>query len=189
MNYLTKDDVIKLNSVCLKEGENSILIKEDMLESALGNQYAPYELEEQNISSTYRSLILNHPFENGNKRTAFLSLFYMSKDKKIKASEDEIIDLTLTIAKENGGSISVNKITNILFKLELEESLEEAKEKIRYYYNGPVMDFYGKVLRNPWQGYKEAVSEKQAFLVAHREVGMGDYLLRANHNLPFLSVF
>ena len=39
---------------------------------------------------------------------------------------------------------------------------EDKKEKIRFYYRGPVMDYYDHVIRNPWECYKEAVSEKQA---------------------------
>ena len=37
----------------------------------------------------------------------------------------------------------------------------EAKEKIRYYYNGPLYRFES-VYRSEWEGYTEAVSEKQA---------------------------
>ena len=124
MVNLTKDQVIELNRQIVNHtNEPFLIINNNGLESAIGNQFQPYELVEQIISIVFKSIILNHPFQNGNKRTAVacLKLFNVS----LKCSDEQIVNLTYKIAGENGSQISVNSIANILFDLKLDESLDE----------------------------------------------------------------
>lgn len=155
MTTVSLDDVIEINKNCLNDGENHVVLDMGRLDSALGNQFAPYELDEQAIASTYKSLVINHAFENGNKRTAFLVLIYLSEknNKEIKLNEDELINLTLEIASEGGSKISVNHLANVLFGLELDESLikeelvsdEEAFWNIRNSISDVASDKYDEV--------------------------------------------
>ena len=115
MIYLDERLCIATNSELISS-DNNILDKSRLL-SALGNQYQPYGYDEQRIASTYKSLIINHPFVNGNKRTALLSLLWLCEMnyKIIKLNEDELIDLTLSIADAGGSKISVDDIVDKLF--------------------------------------------------------------------------
>lgn len=122
MKWLSKDECVFINTEITK---SSSIFNDDRLLSALSNQHQSYDLDEQRIASTYRSLILNHPFLDGNKRTAFMYVVIIANINHIKlnASEDDLIELTLSIAKN--GSISVNSIANKLFKLSLDEAYDD----------------------------------------------------------------
>lgn len=126
MLEITLDDVILINKECLRPGEPFKVLDTARIESALGNQYQPYELEEQAAASVYKSLVLNHGFANGNKRTAVLALLLLADSigKELTCTNAELDELTYQIAKEGGGQISVNKIVNKLFGLKLEESVD-----------------------------------------------------------------
>ena len=54
-------------------------------------------------ASLLHSLILNHPFHNGNKRTALVTLlmFLDLNEKVLEATEDELFDLVLRIASRD----------------------------------------------------------------------------------------
>lgn len=125
MIEVTVDVACIINKRVLKSGECFNVLDAARLESALGNQFAPYPFDEQAIASVYRSLVQNHPFENGNKRTAVVVLFLMSEsiNTKIALSEEELCELTYSLAMEGGGKISTTSIANKLFGMTLEERL------------------------------------------------------------------
>lgn len=131
MLEITVPIVCTLNKCCLKEGENFNILDINRLESALGNQWAPYPTDEQAIASVYRSLVQNHAFENGNKRTAVLVMLRMSEsiNRKISLTHQDLIDLTYQLAKEGGSEISTTYIANKLFGMSLEESKNDVKLK------------------------------------------------------------
>ena len=131
MIILTANDVATLNQNCLRAGEPFGILDVNRLESALGNQYAPYEHDEQVIASVFRSIIQNHAFANGNKRTAVLVMQVLadSIDAEVRLSDQELCDFVYKLADAGGSSISVNTIANKLFGTEFEESLKEAVEK------------------------------------------------------------
>lgn len=93
-------------------GERHLLLSPAGLESALGQFYQGWYTEEQRAAAVYRSLILNHAFENGNKRTAFV-IAILLKSPAVTAKELEV--LTIKLASSGGGKIKVNEIANTLY--------------------------------------------------------------------------
>ncbi|GAA3984871.1 type II toxin-antitoxin system death-on-curing family toxin [Mucilaginibacter dorajii] len=77
------------------------------LEAALGRPYATfdgidlYPLPIDKAAAIFESLIINHPFIDGNKRTAYvlLRLTLLQFDIDIIASEDEKYDMTIAASK------------------------------------------------------------------------------------------
>ena len=127
MREVFVDDVIETNKEMLNPGEEFRILDVNRLESAIGNQWAPYPTDEQAIASVFRSLIQNHPFENANKRTAVVIMKLMADDinREIVLSDDELGDLVYKLADAGGSKISVTSIANKLFGLDLEEALED----------------------------------------------------------------
>lgn len=71
---LLYQDLLNLNQiVCSKNKQKSIVINENNLKSALGVQQW-YENIEEKACALFRSLIIAHGFQDGNKRTAVLAL-------------------------------------------------------------------------------------------------------------------
>jgi len=77
------------------------------LEAALGRPYATfdgidlYPLPIDKAAAVFESLIINHPFVDGNKRTAYtlLRLTLLQFDVDIVASEDDKYDITIAASK------------------------------------------------------------------------------------------
>lgn len=89
------DFAIFINQRILKSDEG--LIRESMVESAFASiDYYKYELE--SLCSVYRGLIKNHPFIDGNKRTAAIYLIIGLDILGFKVDQDLISDLTLDVA-------------------------------------------------------------------------------------------
>lgn len=133
MIELTYNQVIAINEqIVNRTGEPFSIINADVIKSSIGNQYQPYDSDEQAIASVFKSLILNHGFQNGNKRTAVACLKVFNVD--IKCDDKELVDLVYKIASENGGQVSVNHVANVLFNLGLDESLNESINDTLYYH-------------------------------------------------------
>lgn len=117
INEITFETVNLVNSLCLFKGEPHCVVNKKAIESAIGNQYQPYETEELAYASVYKSLVLNHGFMNGNKRTAVIVLYLFSliSGKELKLNDQEFADLTYRIAGENGGQIPVEMISSQVF--------------------------------------------------------------------------
>lgn len=69
--YFNIDILIQLNKFLTED--NHQIIDYSKLESCFSS-YMYYNTEEEKVISVYRSIILNHCFLDGNKRTAFLFL-------------------------------------------------------------------------------------------------------------------
>lgn len=77
------------------------------LEAALGRPYATfdgidlYPLPVDKAAAVFESLIINHPFIDGNKRTAYtlFRLTLLQFDIDIAATEDEKYDMTIAASK------------------------------------------------------------------------------------------
>ena len=124
MRELTYPQVIAINKAIVDiTKEPFAIINENNIKSAIGNQYQSYELEEQAVASVFKSIIINHGFQNGNKRTAVACLDVFALRRV--CDDTTLTNLTLEIASEGGSKISVNKIANVLFGLKLDESLLE----------------------------------------------------------------
>lgn len=104
-----------------KHGGSSGVRDMSMLESAIHRPFATYAYEDL-YSDLYlksgaliQSIIQNHPFVDGNKRTAFTSAFTFLRNNSIKLiiSQDEIVNFMLKVANEN---LSVDEIASWLKK-------------------------------------------------------------------------
>ena len=112
------DDVSIINSLCLFKCEPHQIVSKAAIESALGNQYQPYSRRELAYASVDKSLVLNHGFMNGNKRTAVITLYIASvmMGNEFKISDEDLAKLTYRIASENGGQVPVEEIAEEVFK-------------------------------------------------------------------------
>ena len=111
-------DVEIINSLCLFENEPHQIVDKGRIESALGNQFQPYPRRELAYASVYKSLVINHGFMNGNKRTAVIVLYLASKmtGNELNISDKDLAALTYRIASEGGSKISVEDIADKVFK-------------------------------------------------------------------------
>ena len=117
-NGITFNDVLVINPLCLFQGEMCYVLDQGRVESALGNQYQPYERHELAFASVYKSLVINHGFMNGNKRTAVIVLYLASiiLNNELKISDYDLMVLTYQLASPNGSGVSVESIADKVFK-------------------------------------------------------------------------
>ncbi len=115
--FLNFEGVSLINSLCLQNKEPFMVVNENRVKSALGNQYQPYERLELAFASMYKSLILNHGFANGNKRTAVIALYIGSLllGNELKILDKDFATLIYKIASENGGLTEVEDIATQVF--------------------------------------------------------------------------
>ena len=76
---ITFGNLLKINELCLLKDEPFVVVDKNRIYSALGNQVQPYPSQEQAFASMYKSLVINHGFLNGNKRTGVIALYISSK--------------------------------------------------------------------------------------------------------------
>ncbi|RYD81801.1 MAG: type II toxin-antitoxin system death-on-curing family toxin [Sphingobacteriales bacterium] len=104
---ITKEDVLKLHHLSIeKYGGAHGIRDEGLLDSAIARPYQTFGGE--NVYSTVfeqaaafaESLIINHPFVDGNKRTGFLVMFALLRINNIilTAAEDSAYDLAINIS-------------------------------------------------------------------------------------------
>lgn len=92
---LSYDELLNLNNVvCTNSKQKSIVINEDNLKSALGNQQW-YDNVEERACALFRSLIIAHGFLDGNKRTAVLAL---TSQVTPKVSQEDIATIAIMVA-------------------------------------------------------------------------------------------
>jgi death-on-curing family protein len=60
-----------------------------------------YETVEHKAAAMFHSLVLNHAFQNGNKRTALVALlvFLDQNDRLVEVADDELFDMVLSVAE------------------------------------------------------------------------------------------
>ena len=118
MNEITYNDVLLINQLCLFQGEPFGVLDEGRIQSALGNQYQSfYPTPELAFASVYRSLVINHGFRNGNKRTGVIVLYIASKmlNNELRLDDKGLNNLTYRIAGEGGSRITVQEIAEQAF--------------------------------------------------------------------------
>ena len=117
MNEITYNDVLLINQLCLFPGEPFGVHNEGIIKSAIGNQFQPYPTLELAFASVYRSLVINHGFRNGNKRTGVIVLYIASKmlNNELRLDDEGLNDLTYRIAGEGGSKITVQDIADQVF--------------------------------------------------------------------------
>lgn len=95
---MNSDILIGINKlICEKNNCESVVINNEVLESAVGNTQW-FQLNELKACALFRSIILNHPFRDGNKRTACLALISI---KEPPTTQEELESITLDVAKGN----------------------------------------------------------------------------------------
>jgi death-on-curing protein len=107
MEYLALDQVLELHKRVIEESGGSAGIRDvGALESALGQPQMTFDGEElyptlvEKASALGFSLVLNHPFVDGNKRVghAAMEIFLMLNGYEINASVDEQESVILRLA-------------------------------------------------------------------------------------------
>lgn len=111
---INQDDYISLiQTINLAIKETGVVVDKNKIAGVLSSlDY--YNSKEEKIACLVRSLIKNHGFTNGNKRTA--GAFYLAMCKHMNYNPPfnnrEFADLFITIANNN---YSVETITSLLF--------------------------------------------------------------------------
>lgn len=104
---LTKKVVLRLHELSIiKFGGAQGIRDEGLMESAIARPYQTFEGEDlhptvyENAAAMAESIIINHPFIDGNKRTGFLTMLALLKvgDLKIVASNEAIYNFTIQIS-------------------------------------------------------------------------------------------
>lgn len=118
LKLISISDILKINELCLLKDEPFAVVDKNRIYSALGNQVQPYPSKEQAFASMYKSLVINHGFLNGNKRTGVIALYISSKliNNPLKINDEDLCGLTYKIASEGGSQILVEDIANMVFK-------------------------------------------------------------------------
>jgi death-on-curing family protein len=119
MQYLDECDVLsihqKLSDLFAAENDPispSGLRDANMLGSALSRPRTSlggtekYKSVDAKAAALLHSLVKNHPFRNGNKRTALVALlvFLRRNDRRLEASESEIFELLIAVASDQVGT-------------------------------------------------------------------------------------
>lgn len=116
-NFLTADDVLRIHYALVKlfaDGGDPILPAGPrpggLLESAISRpqtahgKVEKYPTVEFKAAALFHSLVGNHPFHNGNKRTALVStVVYLDRNnRRITATDDELFEFVLRVANHEG---------------------------------------------------------------------------------------
>ena len=109
MNYLTPENIIQIHFEIIEATGGPHGIRDvGLLESAVGRPKASFGGEDlyPNIfikaSALVHSLLLNHPFIDGNKRTAVVAMieFLKLNDKGFESEQKELVDFALWIENQ-----------------------------------------------------------------------------------------
>lgn len=83
-----------------------------LLNSAFSS-YQYYRNSKHQICSVVKGIIKNHPFRDGNKRTALFFLYVVAEEYRFRLIPDDVIDDKLVDIAAN--EYSVEEISNMLF--------------------------------------------------------------------------
>lgn len=115
ISFVSKDDLLFAYNSIIKQGGGIFGIRDDnLLESSLAHPKHLYHYSDScifDIASSYAySLTRNHPFIDGNKRVAYVTmrLFLQLNTYDIMATDKEKIDIMLSLAK---GDIAMQELS------------------------------------------------------------------------------
>jgi death on curing protein len=117
---ITKKEVLMFHANSLEEYKEDKSIRDPkLLDSAISRPYHTFDGNElyvdifEKTAAIVESLIINHPFMKGNKRTAKLTMVKMLSNSNlyISVSDDNIHSLTIDIAI---GKVRFNEIVDFL---------------------------------------------------------------------------
>jgi death on curing protein len=104
---ITKEEVLLLHTLSIEKYGGADGVRDDgLLESAIARPYQTFGGEYlynsifEKAAAMVESLIINHPFIDGNKRTGFLGMFAVLNEENyfISVPDDEIYKLTIDIS-------------------------------------------------------------------------------------------
>jgi len=108
--------VIKAHSILIEQfGGSKGIRNQEGLEAAIARPFMTFDSFElypepiDKAAAIFESLIINHPFIDGNKRIAYLMLrlFLLESGKDIIASQDQKYSMTIAASK---GELKINDI-------------------------------------------------------------------------------
>jgi death-on-curing protein len=121
MRFLEVDEIIEINKLTTTEqGGLHGLRDKHLLESAIANPQNLHHYQNSDIytlASSYAvSIVKNHPFLDGNKRTGFLSmdLFLRMNGKKIKFSQKNTVEMMVKVATSE---VEIEELSDWLMEL------------------------------------------------------------------------
>ncbi len=137
MFYFSKDDIIFIHSKLISDygGSNGIR-DEGMLESAINTPLQTFDgidlyfFETDKIARLSYSLVMDHPFFDGNKRiaAAALDLGLSGNGLELNATVDELIDEFIRLASSK---IEYKDFLNWVEELSLPKEVKVLKDKQR----------------------------------------------------------
>lgn len=117
---ITVADICLLHELSIQKYGGAAGIRySGMLESAVARFYQTFGGDDlyphafEKAAAIIESIIINHPFVDGNKRTGFLAMFAMLKEENfvLAATPDNAYDFTISIST---GTIHFDEIVNWL---------------------------------------------------------------------------
>jgi death on curing protein len=114
------DDILLLHQNSIKDYGGSLGIRDSgLLESAIARPFQTFGGEDlyptiiEKAAALGESLVINHPFVDGNKRTGFAAMYSLLLAHKIKVNvpSDEVYQLIISIST---GSINFDEIVTWL---------------------------------------------------------------------------
>lgn len=105
---ISVNTVLKIHSSLIKTYGGADGVRDSSsLESAINRPYATfdgvdlYPTAHHKASALFQSILINHPFIDGNKRTAFALMFYILRNDQIElnADESELYEFVISCSK------------------------------------------------------------------------------------------
>ena len=107
VEYLDTATVLKIHRrLMIEHGQNAPLISPEKLEAAVARPQASvfgedaYPSLAEKAASLLQSLLIGHPFQDGNKRVAFASLivFLFRNGVRVRPPDEPLYDLVIAVA-------------------------------------------------------------------------------------------
>ena len=114
--YLALDDLLEIHHVLITQTGSSPGVRDlALLDSALHRPQASfdgvdlYATLHEKAAALFHSLILNHPFVDGNKRVAFTAtdVYLRLHGRQLTGTEDELYDFVIAVA---AGQVTYTKV-------------------------------------------------------------------------------
>jgi len=114
ISFLNLEEIIHINDMVVKISGGSVGVRDkNLLESAVNNPKSLYfynNADLYKIAAAYAfSIIKNHPFLDGNKRTGFacMRIFLSTNGLRLDFKQQETEDMMVNIANNKVGFLSV----------------------------------------------------------------------------------
>ncbi len=115
---ITLEEVLSIHHVLVEKFGGAEGVKDQAVpESAINRPYSTFDTVElyptpvEKAAAVVESIVKNHPFVDGNKRTGYvlMRLFLIREGHDVKATEDEKYDFIISIAE---GTAKIDDIKN-----------------------------------------------------------------------------